>query len=68
MRRGHFAGIEAAPACAQMLIGANEIGCAGRGVEALRENPRAVEKIFTDDGAPDAVRHVPPSVAIVRRP
>ena len=37
MRRGHFAGIEAAPACAQMLVGANEIGRAGRGVEALRQ-------------------------------
>src|SRR4029078_13106339 len=68
MRRGYLAGIKAAPACAQMLVGTNEIGRAGRCVEALRKNSDAVEEVFTNDGPSDAVGHTLPSVTVVGAP
>ena len=47
-------GIEISPPGAQVLVGANEIGRAGRRVETLGELSLAVEKILVDDGQRDA--------------
>ena len=52
--------VELAPAGAQMLVGTDEIDRAGRGVEALREQPLRIEQVFADDGELDAFRRLRP--------
>jgi hypothetical protein len=47
-----------------MLIGANKIGGARRGVEALREKPGFVQIIVADDRERDMVGNMKPTAVL----
>ena len=56
MRTRHGGRIELPPPRAQMLVGPDEIGRTGGGVEALRENSGLIQTIFADHGKREPFR------------